>query len=230
MQTLQVQQTLQTLGLDPGPLDGIFGRKTSSALERFQRRQGLLVTGLADEATRQAFVSLAGAQPDRSALIWMEEARRLMGLKEVSGNGSNSRILDWAKELDIHYPNDDVPWCGLFVAHCVAVTLTSEPLPSNPLGARNWLKFGEEAEPKLGAVLVFWRGSKAGWMGHVGFYDGEDGTNFYVLAGNQSNSVSVARISKKRLLGARWPAKAKAISSTRYTRQNAGEDQSDDEA
>lgn len=29
---------------------------------------------------------------------------------------------------------------------------------------------------------------------------------FYVLGGNQSDAVNIARIAKSRLLGARWPA------------------------
>ena len=52
------------------------------------------------------------------------------------------------------------------------------------------------------AVLVFERGSG----GHVGFAIGQDDTHFFVLGGNQSDAVTIARIAKSRLLGARWPA------------------------
>lgn len=57
-------------------------------------------------------------------------------------------------------------------------------------------------QPVPGAVLVFERGSG----GHVGFAIGQDDTHFHVLGGNQSDAVTVARIAKSRLLGARWPA------------------------
>ncbi len=40
---------------------------------------------------------------------------------------------------------------------------------------------------------------------HVGLYAGEDDTHYNVLGGNQSNSVSVARIEKSRLVAIRWP-------------------------
>ena len=40
----------------------------------------------------------------------------------------------------------------------------------------------------------------------VGFAIGQDDTHFYVLDGNQSDAVTIARIVKSRLLGARWPA------------------------
>ncbi len=42
---LRAQQLLARLGYDPGPRDGIFGRRTSSAIEQFQSARGLPVTG-----------------------------------------------------------------------------------------------------------------------------------------------------------------------------------------
>ena len=57
-------------------------------------------------------------------------------------------------------------------------------------------------QPITGAVLVFERRSG----GHVGFALGQDDTHFYVLGGNQSDAVTIARVAKSRLLGARWPA------------------------
>jgi len=58
------------------------------------------------------------------------------------------------------------------------------------------------------AGLVFWRGTKSGWQGHVGFYAGEDATHYHVLGGNQSDSISITRIRKTRLRdgGIRWPS------------------------
>ena len=74
-------------------------------------------------------------------------------------------------------------------------------MQSNPYWARNWLLFGKEVERVSGAVLVFSPGSG----GHVGFAVGQDDTHLYVLGGNQSGAVNVARIARSRLLGARWP-------------------------
>ncbi len=62
--------------------------------------------------------------------------------------------------------------------------------------------FGQETKPVTGAVLIFERGAG----GHVGFALGQDDTLFCVLGGNQSDAVTIARIGKSRLLGARWPA------------------------
>ncbi|WP_153039724.1 hypothetical protein [Pseudovibrio sp. Ad37] len=56
-----------------------------------------------------------------------------------------------------------------------------------------------------GSILVFWRGSPRGWNGHVGFYVSESAGHYHVLGGNQSNAVTTAKLSKRRLLDIRWP-------------------------
>ena len=219
MTTLEIQRRLGALGFHPGPLDGVRGRITIAAIRAFQRESGLQVDGLAGPRTlAQLFdapaasgipaadAAKAEAKRDCQQMRpWYAEATRLKALKEAPGSANNQAILDWAGELDLAYAADSIPWCGLFVAHCIAVALPDEPLPTNPLGARNWLKFGVSCDPTLGAVLAFWRGRKSGWQGHVGFYAGEDAAAFHVLGGNQADSVSVARIARSRLLGARWP-------------------------
>ena len=86
------------------------------------------------------------------------------------------------------------------------MALPDEPLlgalGANPYWARNWLLFGQTVQPITGAVLIFERGTG----GHVGFAMGQDDTTFFVLGGNQADAVTVTRIAKSRLLGARWPA------------------------
>lgn len=99
------------------------------------------------------------------------------------------------------------PWCGDFVETCIRMALPDEPLlgalGTNPyLGAQLAAVRGQETKPVTGAVLIFERGSG----GHVGFAVGQDETHFYVLGGNQSDAVTIARIAKSRLLSARWPA------------------------
>jgi uncharacterized protein (TIGR02594 family) len=204
-----IQQRLAHKGFDPGPVDGVWGRRTEAAVRAFQSANGLLADGIVGPITFKALFGEASkaAPVDNQALVWFQEARRLIGTAEVVGPGNNVEILNWADERGIPYKSDDIAWCGLFVAHCIGSTLSREPLPTNPLGARNWMKFGAPCEPTLGAVLVFWRGSRNGWQGHVGLYAGEEsGGILHVLGGNQSNKVSIARLGKDRLLGARWPS------------------------
>ena len=219
MTTLQIQKALKKAGFDPGPIDGVRGRKTIRAIKEFQRKNRLTVDGIVGPKTAAKLMGAKATMPPTAevkkdklvippTMPWFQEAFNLLGTKEVPGQGSNQAIMGWARALRIDYGDDDIPWCGLFVAHCIASQLPEEPLPGNPLGARQWAKLGQECTPQPGAVMVFWRGSKRGWKGHVGFYWGEDSTTYHVLGGNQSNAVTISRMKKNRFLNARWPETA----------------------
>jgi len=127
------------------------------------------------------------------------------GTAEQPGPGNNPSIMAWAKATgqDRVYRNDDTAWCGLTMAYWALEAGFPFEGP-NPLGARNWLSWGNSVDrPALADALVFWRGSKTGWLGHVGMYVGEDMNAFHVLGGNQGDRVSIKRIDRTRLLGAR---------------------------
>lgn len=198
-------------------MDDVPGREMYRALERFQASEQLPVSGFADQATvnalrkgpsaRASGLTVYERAPEVPAEpVWLHEARRLMGVQEIVGKGSNPIIISWAQKLGgwikSFFSDDDIPWCGLFVAHVLGVTLPREPMPANPLGALNYNKFGRPLEqPALGAIMTF---SRQGG-GHVGFYVGQDKTHFHILGGNQSNSVRISRIERSRLAGIRWP-------------------------
>ena len=219
-----VQTHLHTLGFDPGPVDGIRGRRTIGAVKRFQRSRGLVADGLVGPATWRALggETGAGAPAGLDRVPWYEEALRLVGTREIEGPASNRTILEMADRLDLAYEDDDIPWCGLFAGHCVGASLPDEALPGVVLRARAWETFGVEATPQLGAVMVFWRKSRACGLGHVGFYHAEDESSYHILGGNQSNQVNVARLRKDRLLTARWPVTALAPEGTRVMTGAAG--------
>lgn len=206
----RIQHELARRGFDPGVVDGINGPRTRAAVRAFQASAGLLQDGIVGPKTYAALLGGAAmpSAADNPGIPWFQEARRLIGVREQVGPGSNSRILDWAAQAGIDYRSDDIPWCGLFVAHCISATLRDEALPANPLGARNWQRFGAPSTAQLGAIVVFWRIKRDGIFGHVGFYAGEDDAAYHVLGGNQGDKVSITRIAKERLLQFRWPATA----------------------
>jgi len=219
----EIQQALASKGFDPGGVDGIWGRKSIVATRAFQAANGLSADGVVGPRTlEKLFGAGSPAATSDPVPVWYAEAMRLLGIREVAGTGSNPVILDWADDLDIHYPSDDIPWCGLFVAHCIGSTLPEEPLPANPLGARQWLKCGRAANAALGAILVFWRGSPSGFKGHVGFYYGEDANAYQVRGGNQGDRVSVTRVAKDRLLGIRQPNSFPDLAGGIVTRPSSG--------
>lgn len=221
----EIQQALKDKGFDPGGIDGVWGRKTIAAVKQFQSKQGLNPDGVVGTKTKAALFGGTIDVPlaDGPMLPWFEEAKHLVGTKEFLGSKNNPDILDWAKDLDIHYSGDDVPWCGLFVAHCVGATLPQEALPANPLGARQWERFGDSTQPCVGAVMVFWRISRQSGKGHVGLYVGEDDEAYQILGGNQSDSVCLAWINKSRFVSAHWPKSAtKLVSNVVIKKRNEG--------
>jgi len=226
-----VQTRLHGLGFDPGPIDGIRGRRTIRAVKRFQESRGLDADGIAGPATILTLFGEVGtgdaAPVDR--MPWYHEALRLVGTQEIEGPASNRHILDMADRLDVAYENDDIPWCGLFAGHCVGASLPDEVLPTVVLRARAWEAFGVPTTPQLGAIMVFWRRSPDSGLGHVGFYFAEDEHTYHILGGNQSNMVSVARLRRDRLLTARWPITALAPEDTVVNVDGAGGALSTDE-
>ena len=116
-------------------------------------------------------------------LPWVATAKSYLGTKEIPGKRSNSKIMSWAKNIGgwikNYYKNDDIPWCGLFVAQCMYANGIDIEI-KNPLSARAWNEFGVSTTPRYGAIMVFSR--KGG--GHVGFYMSEDASYYHILGGN----------------------------------------------
>lgn len=136
------------------------------------------------------------------------EALRHYGVMEKVGKGSTVDITIWAKEVGVSgwYTDDDIPWCGLFVAICMK--RAGYPfLAAKLLAAKLWLEYGVVIEPedaKLWDIMIFGRAGG----GHVGFLVGENAHAYLIYGGNQSNAVGFAWIAKDRLLGVRRPAYA----------------------
>lgn len=112
---------------------------------------------------KQAEPSARTSEPN-----WVREARAYIGVREIPGKQHNPTILGWAKglgvkALGIAVNDDETPWCGLFVAHC----LKSCGLPTAPIAvrAKAWANYGSALNsPRYGAIAVF--GRQGG--GHVG--------------------------------------------------------------
>ena len=150
---------------------------------------------------------------DCTVTRWLDEARRLIGTREVPGAANNPVIMAWgnrlgASVLGIAYGADSVPWCGLFAAHCVNIAGLMPPKIA--IRAKAWASWGVDVapldrlsgKPPHGAVAVFER--QGG--GHVGFVDrvNRDGS-LNILGGNQGDAVNVRRFGRDRLIALRWP-------------------------
>lgn len=141
--------------------------------------------------------------------VWLAEAGKWIGQKEVPGPGVNA----WIKSMWLGlkggawiwkaYGEDDskLPWCGAFVAYCLAKS--GMTYPGSYASAKAWASWGTAiARPMVGAVAVFQR--KGG--GHVGFVVGvRESGNLVILGGNQDDGVSQADFPKSDLVALRWP-------------------------
>lgn len=213
--TLDIQRRLAALGYDPGPADGIYGRRTIAAVRQFQSKHDLIADGIVGPLTLaalNAIVIKSPAFPTLSADItppWIENLRPYLGLQERRDGRKLRDYLD----SDGSTVGDPamVPWCGDAVQTPLALTLPDEPLPANPFYALNWSSWGVPAPAgmvPLGAVGTKKRLDSKGRAvgGHVYFVVGHDKTHFHALAGNQNNSICIALIAKSTLVGTlRWP-------------------------
>ena len=203
------QEALTWHGHDLGAIDGIWGRRTWRALLAFQHDNQLPQTGTFTQATIHALQMKREAHhpPPQQNLWdifpWMAAAIYKYGLQEQRTDWGAPCFLK-ASVKSLGDPTR-LPWCGDFVETCLALTLPNLPLPTNPYIARNWLQLGHTVDACFGSVLIFWRGSRFGKSGHVGFYYSEDKDNYHVLGGNQNNRIGISKVSKSRLLGARLP-------------------------
>lgn len=133
---------------------------------------------------------------------WLTIARSYEGVSEIPGPRSSPVIMTWAHRLRSWYNDDDVPWCGLFMA--AVMDEAGLGYPREYLRARAWLEFGFATPlPLVGSVVVFERGPT---MGHVAIVAGVDAQGrLLCLGGNQGNAVNVSAFPRARALSYRWP-------------------------
>lgn len=178
-------------GLDPD--DGLPGPKTAA------------------EALRRAVGTGPRMEDPADPAPWLTYARTFLGEKEVPGRESNPRILEILREfLPAAMDDSTVAWCGAFAAHCLRRHGMAYPREM-PLLARAYLETGTATtHPREGDIVVFWRGSRTSWQGHVAFYLSGQGTgSIRVLGGNQTDAVTETIYQEDRVLGYRRPIRGR---------------------
>jgi len=139
-------------------------------------------------------------------------------------DGHNPKILQYFTDVGHGWvKNDETAWCAAFVG----AMLKRAGMPhTGKLNARSYLDWGDEVsldEAKEGDIVVFWRGSKDSWQGHVGFFVRRAGVSIEVLGGNQANQVNVKRYAADHLLGVRRAPGTQAPSMVRVADRAARE-------
>lgn len=136
---------------------------------------------------------------------WMKEAVDLFRGAVPLGVRNKRQLLRLISHVDRRLPIS-LPWCGLFVGHCLEAALSEPDLPRRHLRGRSWRDWGEAVPPQLGAIMVLWHLHPVSPFGHVAFYMAEDDDGFHLLGANQHDRITVQRYPRERLLAARWPA------------------------
>lgn len=156
---------------------------------------------------------------------WLTIARAEIGFHELPDNHGIQRYVNGTNPDGTHtmnpvtgqpYPGagygaDGEPWCAIFagamlraagidITGCTAMARSYSTAPS----------MTKIDSPRLGCIVVYWRGSKIGTEGHVGLYISDDGTRIQTLGGNENDQVEIEGIpmngSTMGVLGYYWPA------------------------
>lgn len=137
--------------------------------------------GVKTKAAYESYIDSKSKEPK-----WMAIARDEIGVKEYSGSADNPDVVKYLKSIDTlsvsAQRNDETAWCSAFVNWCME---KADIKGTEKANARSWLQWGHKLDtPKIGCVVILWRGSPAGWQGHVGFFVKETPSNIYLLGGN----------------------------------------------
>jgi uncharacterized protein (TIGR02594 family) len=168
------------------------------------------VSQLTGQPPQASVPTTAGAEPP-----WLTIARGEIGFHELPNNTGIGKYIGWAG-----FGAEGDSWCSIFAAGVLrqagiditGVNAMAESFASAP-------SMTKIDAPRLGAIAVFWRGTKASGTGHVGFYVGQaDAGHINVLGGNENDQVMIEAIptagSTMGLLGYYWPTSAPAAAST----------------
>lgn len=145
-------------------------------------------------------------------LTWIAEARKYIGLREIKGSKHNPTIIQWLKDLKAWWSNENEPWCGTFVAHCLQTA--SVTFPRHWYRALDYLNYGTKLiRPAYGCVAVKQRVGG----GHVCFVVGQTKEGKLVcLGGNQNDMVCFAIYDRKDFDAFMWYGKTSNPAQDRY--------------
>lgn len=138
---------------------------------------------------------------------WLIAARKEIGTREIPDNRGPAirRYIELA-----HCGAEGDPWCATFANAMLEESGIRGTRSPSSQSFRHDPNFIQLAGPALGAICVYWRISKASGLGHVGFYEGEDGHGFInTLGGNESDMVREELLNPRGatfgLVGFYWP-------------------------
>lgn len=208
---------------------------TAALLKRYKRFFGTEIEALSlkdvedkiytayDAALKRSFTLVRELTPEdliyvvAEKLPWYVKAREelIKGVKET-GQPPNPEILKYFTATE-HQTDKEDPWCGAFVAWCLAHSGSEVAAKSvtkaTAARAASWKTWGDVEVPigayektavPVGAVVVLRpRSGTTDSSGHVGFFVEQNAKKIKLLGGNQSNSVKVSEYDRSQVVAIR---------------------------
>lgn len=118
MDTAAIQRALLSLGFDPGPVDGLLGKKTTAAIVAFQKASELVADGKAGPKTIAALTSaLQRAEQGKPGFVYPTAA----DLRVLFPRAKSENLVPFVEALPRVAPGeqmDTVLRLGHFIAQC----------------------------------------------------------------------------------------------------------------
>lgn len=93
-----LQQSLTNIGYNPGPIDGIFGSKTETAVRLFQKDKGLVVDGIVGDNTWNAIYNALKSPPTIKDYFSYKENTKYVYEGNGEGYASYNVLVDYLTE------------------------------------------------------------------------------------------------------------------------------------
>ena len=203
-----IQTKLKEKGFYYGLIDGDRGRLTNRAIIAFKQSVGLAARDFYGPITHAALME-SKPVPKPSPVeepCWLRRARMDIGTTEIKGSKHNAKILNYWELTKLYFKSDEIAWCAGFVGAMFEMCGIKSTRSGMARSYSSSPLFYKLKEPVVGCVVVFWRGSPTGSLGHVGFFTGFDQyRNIMVLGGNQSDAVNIKPFEDARVVGYYWP-------------------------
>lgn len=178
----------------PLKIDGIVGPLTQFAIS--------VALGEASEPPNMSLPTpdIAAIPPGASIAGWnalqMAKAEMAAGAGEQGGDDRGPFCRKYLAATGLDEGND---WCAAFVSWCFKEGNPGAMSYKPTAGARATLRAFQDKgwaydaafdrPPMPGDIIVWWRGSKTGWKGHIGIVSGYADGIVYTIEGNRTSHV-----------------------------------------
>ena len=178
-------------------------RTTAEVLDKVAER---LAEGLQEAATLTPHSTDAPGGQDNPPWLVPAVAELAKNIREQVPSNKEIEKYFTATTYPQSEVSDQVAWCAAFVSWCMAHSDNPKVVNANirSAGCKDWLRWGySTGRPAIGAVALTGR-LVDGTPGHMGFVHHVNELTIGLLAGNQTNALSIVDMKKTEVIEYRW--------------------------